>query len=950
VIGQTISHYKILEKLGEGGMGVVYKAEDTKLHRPVALKFLPTEMTSDEDAKRRFIHEAQAASALDHPNIAVVHEVDETDDGRSFICMAYYPGETLKEKIERGPLDIDEAVKNTLQIGNGLRRAHEAGIVHRDIKPANLLVTEEGVLKIVDFGLAKLTSDAHSSKSGRMAGTAAYMSPEQVQGLKTDQRTDLFSLGVVLYEMLGGVRPFAEAYEPAIFYSILHLDPTPLSALRPGIPPVLNGIVSRLLQKDPDRRYQSAAELIGDLQSYQAGGPLVSTPPASVSRRFAFPRRYVVPSILGGVVLLSWLLWPALTRVGPPPFHFEPSRYVVVADFENQTGDSVFNHSLTGAMKVALRQSPHLNLFPSDRIPEALQRMELPPDHRLDESTSLTLARREGAQIVVAGSISPVGTSYALMCRIINAGTGELLDLLHRQAPHVEQVYAEMDALSKDIREHLGESLDQISATAKPLEGATTSSLQALEFHTRAMALESQGKYKDASLLEERAIAIDSSFTMAISELSYILRKLGNDSAAVSYHRRVLPLIGRVTDRERCLILTIYYGPSFELDFPRAFESIQQLVVRYPNDAEGFSILGWLKMYDGNTPAAIEALKRSLALDSISYAASIFDNWGFALALSGDGVGGQQYYRRSKNIRPTYYTTDGYTAQAQWMAGELDSAERTLAAVVSVADVGQKLTSYMQLASLCQFQGRLRDARNQCVEAIALCRSERRPREEAYFHYLLGELASESSNWSAYLNQMKQAEELCRSPYFELPLIGASYGRNGRSADARRTLLRIETARSADPYFLKRQKDYLHLVSGEMKLRGHSPSGAINEFRDIARVHGGDPIFLLAQWGIARATEMKGDTAALGLYRNLLGRRGETVVAFVRSIRNAGFWTRQMWPDVDLALGRYFFRTKDFGAAEEHLRRCAQYWRNADSEDPRAREAATMLIQLTKGR
>src|SRR5713101_7048531 len=218
--GQTISHYKILEKLGEGGMGIVYKAEDTRLHRPVALKFLPAEFTRDEAAKRRFIHEAQAASALDHPNIAVVHEVDETDDGRAFICMAYYQGGTLKERIEQGPLTIDESLNIASQIAEGLRRAHEVGIIHLDVKPANVLVTEQGVVKIVDFGLAKLTGDPRSSKSGRMAGTAAYMSPEQVQGIRVDRRSDLFSLGVVLYEMLTGTRPFGGGHEAALFYAI----------------------------------------------------------------------------------------------------------------------------------------------------------------------------------------------------------------------------------------------------------------------------------------------------------------------------------------------------------------------------------------------------------------------------------------------------------------------------------------------------------------------------------------------------------------------------------------------------------------------------------------------------------------------------------------------------------------------------------------------------------
>jgi len=949
MIGKTISHYKILEKLGEGGMGVVYKAEDTKLHRPVALKFLPAELTSDEGAKRRFIHEARAASALDHPNIAVVHEVDETNDGRSFICMTYYPGETLQDKIGRGPLEIGEALGITIQIAGGLRRAHEAGIVHRDIKPANILLTEEGVVKIVDFGLAKLSSDVRSSKSGRMAGTAAYMSPEQIQGLSADHRTDLFSLGVVLYEMLGGVRPFSGAHEAAIFYSIVHLEPTRISRVRPEVSPVLESIVDRLLEKDPVRRYQASSELLIDLQSVQPRGGPVSTTWTGRVLRAARSRSRMVISVLAALFLLGLIARFSITRLTRPSFLFEPSKYVLVADFENQTNNSFFDHSLTSAMTVALRQSPRLNLFPSERIPEALQRMQLPPDHRLDEATSLSLARREGAQLVVAGTVSQIGTSYALACKIIDAGSGELLHFFHREESHAENLISGMDELCKDIREHLGESLDQISASAKPLESATTPSLQALELHSRAMALEGQGKYQDAAVLEGQAVAIDSSFTMAISELSYMQRKLGNDSIALSYHRRVLPLVNRVTDRERFLILSIYYGPSFELDFPKAHESLQQLIVRYPNSAEGHSVLGWLEMYDGNPQAAIEAFKRSLALDTVSYAASIYDNWGYALALAGDGNGAQHFYRKSKEIRPTYFTTDTYVAQAQWMNGNLDSAEQTLRAILPVAAPGQKITTCMQLASLYEFEGKFQAARAQCTDAIAICRSERKPYEEAYFHYLLGELAAESADRSLYLKEMKEAERLCGSPYFELPLIGASFGRNGRLQDARRILREITSATSSDPYFLRRQQDYIHLVNGEIGLRGHAPAEAANEFRGVSRVHAGDPIYLLAQWGIARAAGLRSDTSALSLHRNLLQRRGESVMACVRSIRTGGFWTRQLWPNVDFELGQILFRNNNFTLAAEHFQRCMQYWSRADPDDRRARDAAKILAQLTKG-
>jgi serine/threonine protein kinase len=262
MIGQTISHYKILEKLGSGGMGVVYKAEDTKLKRTVALKFLPPDLTRDDEAKKRFIHEAQAASALDHPNICTIHEIGETEDGTLFICMAYYEGETLKKKVTSNQLSVTSAIDISVQIAQGLTKAHEKGIVHRDIKPANLFVTNDGILKILDFGLAKLAGVTKLTKPGTTLGTVAYMSPEQMQGEEVDQRTDIWALGVVIYEMLTGKLPFKGEYEQAVMYSILNEKPEPITATRLDVPMELERIVIQCLEKEASKRYQLVNELL----------------------------------------------------------------------------------------------------------------------------------------------------------------------------------------------------------------------------------------------------------------------------------------------------------------------------------------------------------------------------------------------------------------------------------------------------------------------------------------------------------------------------------------------------------------------------------------------------------------------------------------------------------------------------------------------------------------
>ncbi|MBL7075535.1 protein kinase, partial [candidate division KSB1 bacterium] len=269
MIGKTISHYKILEKLGEGGMGVVYKAEDIKLKRTVALKFLPPELTRDEETKERFIHEAQAASALQHNNVSTIHEIDETDEGQMFICMDYYEGETLKDKIKHGPLKIEEALNIAVQVAKGLEKAHEQGIVHRDIKPANIMITNDGVVKIVDFGLAKLAGQTGLTRNDTTMGTVSYMSPEQTRGEGVDHRTDIWSLGVVLYEMITGQLPFKGEYEQAVIYSILNEDPEPVKALRTGIPMELERILNKALLKNAGERYQLVDKMLDDMRWLQ---------------------------------------------------------------------------------------------------------------------------------------------------------------------------------------------------------------------------------------------------------------------------------------------------------------------------------------------------------------------------------------------------------------------------------------------------------------------------------------------------------------------------------------------------------------------------------------------------------------------------------------------------------------------------------------------------------
>ncbi len=396
MIGQTVSHYKILEKLGEGGMGVVYKAQDLKLDRPVALKFLPPELTRDPEAKQRFVQEAKAASALDHPNICNIHEIGETDDGQIFIVMAYYEGETLKQRIERAPLAIGEALDITLQIGKALGKAHGRGIIHRDIKPANILLTADGTAKLLDFGLAKLARGTMLTKAGSTLGTLAYMSPEQLRGTQVDQRTDIWALGAVLHEMLSGQQPFKGEYDPAILFAILEVEPEPIGSLRGDVPEALAAVLARALTKDPAQRYQRIDELIADVQPLAGGSP---TP--DPSRRHAPARRRAMWPIYASVAAALCGVAITILVITRQPHQDANVRSLAVLPFRNTSArleDTVFAEGMTEALSTELskiralvvRSSRSAMRFKnSDKLLPEIAR-ELNVDALIDGSTQLS--------------------------------------------------------------------------------------------------------------------------------------------------------------------------------------------------------------------------------------------------------------------------------------------------------------------------------------------------------------------------------------------------------------------------------------------------------------------------------------------------------------------------------------------------------------------------------
>jgi tetratricopeptide (TPR) repeat protein/tRNA A-37 threonylcarbamoyl transferase component Bud32 len=750
MIGQTISHYKILEKLGEGGMGVVYKAEDTKLKRTIALKFLPPSV-SDATARKRFVHEAQAASSLEHPNICSIHEIDETPDGRMFIVMPCYEGETLQSKIDRGPMKLEEAVDIAVQVASGLSKAHEKGIVHRDIKPGNIFMTADGLAKIVDFGLAKLATQTKLTRSGTTVGTLAYMSPEQARGEEVDHRSDIWSLGSVLYELLTGQVPFKGDHEAVVVYSIMNKVPEPITALRTGVPVELERIVAKAMEKDPARRYQRIEDMLIDLKNLND-----KVVPRTIGvRASGVPRRRLVAAALMLLVIAVVLIVGIRIQIGRQPPAIAAENKLAVMYFENiadpedtdRLGDIVTNLLITD-----LSESRYIQVVSSQRLYDILKLLGKEGEKVIDKELASQVAGKANAKWMLLGSILQAEPQILLTAQLVEVASGNAIASQKIRGEAGEEIFSLVDKLTVEIKKDLSLPAKALKEPDRPVAEVTTESPEAYRYYLEGMDYKAKLYHAEAEESFRKAVELDSTFAMAYLTLA---RYAGTTEEWKRMIAKAVAYSDGVSQKEKHYIRSL---EALATENHTAYrKELQKIVEHYPDEKEAFYRLGNYFQSQGQLEKAIGCFGKVIEIDPlhkltynqlslvynelgdfeksiwainkyISLApdeANPYDTRGKLYALNGELDRAIELYKKALEIKPDFYLALRKLGHMYLFKREYARAESCYHELTTSPEKDWRTLGRSCLALIPLYQGKFEKALEQLDDGIAADRMEK---------------------------------------------------------------------------------------------------------------------------------------------------------------------------------------------------------------------------------